>query len=82
MIEFDHLAVASGLKVFSYEADVSGNTSDNPLMAFLKKTIGNYNVQMWYRCIILTIDFCNKTNFQLFSLFFLKTSDFFFKSAT
>ena len=41
-------------------------------MAFLEKTIGNNNVKMWYRCIITTIDFRNKTNFQLFSLFFQK----------
>ena len=34
---------------------------------------------MWYRCIISTIDFRNKTNFQLFSLFFPKTSSFFSK---
>jgi len=48
-------------------------------MTFLEKTTGNYKVQMWYRCIILTIDVRIKTNVQLFSLFFPKTSDFFSK---
>ena len=48
-------------------------------MSFLKETIGNFHVHLWFRCIILTTDFQNKTNFQLFSNFFPNISDFFSK---